>query len=264
LKPVRLVQFTDTHLFADPAARLCGIATSDSLDKVLALARLNGWPPDAILATGDLSQDGTPESYAHFVRVFDGLGPAVHCLPGNHDIPGILAAAVKGARTVHAGRRFEAGDWQVILLDSVIPNDNSGELADGELEFLDRALSSDARRHALICQHHNPVPVGSAWLDEMRLRNADAFFRVIDRHPHVRAVLCGHVHQEFESERRGVRLLATPSTCLQFLPGSEPFMLDVRPPGYRRLTLHPDGRIDTEVKRLSTYVFTPDLTMRGY
>jgi len=51
---------------------------------------------------------------------------------------------------------------------------------------------------------------------------------------------------------------------VQFLPGSEKFSLDTRTPGYRRLTLHPDGRIDTDVRRLARYDFTPDLSTRGY
>jgi Icc protein len=42
-------------------------------------------------------------------------------------------------------------------------------------------------------------------------------------------------------------LLATPSTCAQFLPLAADFSVDSRPPAYRRMTLHPDGTLDTEV-----------------
>ena len=98
----------------------------------------------------------------------------------------------------------------------------------------------------------------------MKLRNSEDFFRVLDRHRHVRGVLCGHVHQEFETERRGVRIMATPSTCVQFLPGSREFKFDTRLPGYRRLELHPDGRIYSSIRRLKSYGFTPDLSTRGY
>ena len=98
----------------------------------------------------------------------------------------------------------------------------------------------------------------------MQLRNGPAFFDIIDRFSNVRAILWGHVHQEFDGVRNGVRLLATPSTCFQFLPASENFALDTRPPGYRALTLHADGRLDTDVHRLDSYAFLPDLTSRGY
>jgi Icc protein len=55
------------------------------------------------------------------------------------------------------------------------------------------------------------------------------------------------VHQCFDTRRRGVRLLATPSTCAQFLPQANEFAVDARPPAYRRITLQPDGTLETEV-----------------
>jgi len=44
-----------------------------------------------------------------------------------------------------------------------------------------------------------------------------------------------------------VRLLATPSTCAQFLPHADEFAVDPRPPGYRTFELRPDGSLLTEV-----------------
>jgi Icc protein len=44
-----------------------------------------------------------------------------------------------------------------------------------------------------------------------------------------------------------VLFVSTPSTCAQFLPKSEFFALDERPPAARWLELHADGRIETEV-----------------
>jgi 3',5'-cyclic-AMP phosphodiesterase len=89
--------------------------------------------------------------------------------------------------------------------------------------------------------------MSSRWLDRVGLVNADEFFRVIDAHRDVRAILWGHVHQSFDALRRNVRLLATPSTCAQFLPHSDEFAVDPRPPAYRTLTLRADGTILTEV-----------------
>ena len=41
--------------------------------------------------------------------------------------------------------------------------------------------------------------------------------------------------------------LATPATCVQCKPGTPEPQVDERPPGYRWLELHPDGRIETRV-----------------
>ncbi|HEY4972955.1 MAG TPA: hypothetical protein VII41_05060, partial [Steroidobacteraceae bacterium] len=111
---------------------------------------------------------------------------------------------------------------------------------------LDAALRA-CERYAMVFVHHHPVSMGSRWIDAVGIENADQFFSVLDGHAQLRAVSWGHVHQCFDARRRGVRLLATPSTCIQFLPQSNEFAIDARPPAYRRLALQADGTLDTEV-----------------
>ena len=61
-----------------------------------------------------------------------------------------------------------------------------------------------------------------------------------------------------------IRLMSTPSTCIQFLPGSEDFAVDSRAPGYRWLTLHENGRIESGVQRLAQVPGSVDLASAGY
>lgn len=86
----------------------------------------------------------------------------------------------------------------------------------------------------------------------------------MDACPRVRGVLWGHIHQELDVERNGVRLLATPSTCIQFAPRSDDFALDHLLPGYRWLRLHADGRIETGVSRLRQLDYEIDFSQDGY
>jgi Icc protein len=151
---------------------------------------------------------------------------------------------------IRQDRSFFLGNWQVLLLNSSVPDQVGGHLSDDSLHWLARALDAHPNHHALVCLHHQPVPVGSAWIDEIGLSNGADLFAVLDRYPQVRAVLWGHVHQEFDTDRNGVRLLSTPSTCIQFAPGAEVFTLDAAGPGYRWLTLNGDGGMDTGVMRL--------------
>jgi len=99
----------------------------------------------------------------------------------------------------------------------------------------------------MVCLHHHPIPMGSRWLDGVGLAEAHEFWRVIDAHANVRAVVWGHVHQAFEGKRGDVRLFATPSTGAQFLPKSDRYAVDSRPPAYRSFELLADGRIDSHV-----------------
>lgn len=243
---LRLLHITDTHLHAETDARLRGVETYATLSRVLAHAANEARRPAAILATGDLSQDETPASYGHFRDLVAGFGLPVWYLPGNHDAPQHMTAML-GAAPFIAGGAQVSGNWCCILLDSFAAGDHGGRLAAAELERLDAALREHRARHVLLAIHHYPLPLGSRWLDELGLRNAADMLAIIDRSPQVRAVVAGHVHQAANVVRNGVHYLATPSTCFQFLPRSDAFAMDRRPPGYRWLNLMSDGSIATEV-----------------
>jgi len=243
-RDIRLLQISDPHLFASPSGALRGVESLASLQRVLAHAGGRKPPPDAVLCTGDIVND-EPAGYAHFARELEKLAKPVYCIPGNHDDPASMRSAL-GQPPFQVGGHADLGAWRIVLLDSCVPGKAGGHLRDAELAALDAALSA-SERFALVCVHHHPVSMASRWLDAVGIDNAEALFEVLDAHPQVRAVSWGHVHQLFDARRRGVRLLATPATCAQFLPLSERFAVDGRPPAYRRLTLRADGTIETEV-----------------
>jgi Icc protein len=254
--PVRLLQVTDPHLFADPTRTLYGVQTARSFRKVLDEALAPGAArPQAILVTGDIAEDHTPAAYANFRRALEPCALPVFCLPGNHDEPALMPELV-GRAGFQYGGRAEFGAWVAVFLDSHVHGRPEGRVAPGELERLDRELHDSRERPVLVCLHHPPLPVGSAWLDAVGLTNAAELLAVIDRHASVRVVLAGHVHQAFDRMHDDVRVLATPSTCAQFTPGTERCLMDLRPPGYRWLELEPDGRVRTEVRWLEDWSVT--------
>jgi Icc protein len=136
----------------------------------------------------------------------------------------------------------------VVMLDSTVAGSHHGHLDASELARLDAALASQQGAYALVCLHHHPVPHGSAWLDRLMLDNADEFFGVLARHPNVRGLAWGHTHQPFEGRREQIRLMGTPSTCMQFTQNADEFAVDERPPAYRWMELGDDGRIETGVE----------------
>jgi len=251
MSAIRLIQFTDPHLYGSETGELRGVATLPALSAALAQARARDWPPDALLLTGDLVQDD-PGGYRHFRRLLGSLGLPVLVIPGNHDEPQTMRRELAGEPFVLGGC-VDLGRWRIVLLDSVIPGSAGGALGASALEALDAALASAGTRHCLVCLHHHPVLMGSRWLDRVGLTDAAEFLHTIDAHRNVRAIVWGHVHQSYDALRKGVRLLATPSTCAQFVPKSDDFALDQRPPGYRTFELHADGSLLTEVVWIEGY-----------
>jgi Icc protein len=266
-RPVHILHITDSHLFAQRTGRLLGLVTYDSLKAVLADATRE--PPDMVLATGDLAQDGTAQAYEHLTEALSNFAsacpfpPPVYWVPGNHDEPAVMRATLTRA-PLRPETEVVVGGWYIILLDSTVSGEVGGVLSEGELARLDAGLRAHADCPALVCLHHNPVATSARWMDDIGLANADAFFAVLDRHPQVRGVLWGHVHQAMDVERRGVRLMASPSTCIQFKPETVEFGLDSVAPGYRRLWLHPDGRLETRVFRVNNFAGCANPDATGY
>jgi Icc protein len=243
---LRLIQFTDPHLYGSETETLRGIATLPALKAALADAQLSSaWPPDVVLVTGDLVQDD-PSGYVHIRRMFGALGAPVLCIPGNHDDPSAMRRELR-ADPFTVGGYSDFGAWRIVLLDSCLPGSASGRLSEKTLVQLDDALKTAGGRHCLVTLHHHPIDMESRWLDRVGLDNAKEFWNVIDRHHNVRAIVWGHVHQAYDGLRKDVRLLATPSTCAQFVPHADEFAVDRRPPAYRTLELQSDGSLLTEV-----------------
>ncbi|WP_439106562.1 3',5'-cyclic-AMP phosphodiesterase [Congregibacter sp.] len=260
---IRLVQLTDTHLKAFSGGKLLGLDTDYSLQAIVDLVNREYPSPDFVLGTGDLADSGAGDAYRRLIGYFDQVSTEHFWLPGNHDLRDIMLD-VGGARRLSG--EIRVGAWQIVMLDSQLPGEVGGHLGRPELQRLEECLqaSAVAGLHTLICLHHQPVPVGCDWLDEQKVSDADSFFEILGRYSHVKAVLWGHVHQELDQQCDGLRLLCTPSTCVQFLPQQVDFAVDGRAPGYRWMELDPDGSIRTSVSRAESQIFPVDKETSGY
>lgn len=239
---LRIVQVSDCHVSADPGADYRGAGADRNLAKLLPVVRQ--WQPDLLLLTGDISEDASAASYGRVAAMLDSVGAPVLALPGNHDDPVLMS------------RYFPRGPWQgpfvvekkgwlLVLLDSTRPGQVSGILPQETLDRLDALLARRSADHVLLALHHQPVPVGSPWIDRYPLRFPQSLFGVLDRHPAVRGLVWGHVHQDFRAERAGAALLGGPSTAANSLPGKDRFTLDLGGPACRWLELYADGQIET-------------------
>jgi len=257
---VHVVQLTDAHLFADPAGTLLGLNTRDSLRHVVAQVRREQPQLDLLLCTGDLSQDGSVASYEAFRELTREIAVPTRWLPGNHDEARVMAeVAPELVQSV-----TDIGSWRVVMLNSAVLGATHGQLEQDQLAILDAALASAGERYCLVCCHHQPVDIGCAWIAPIGLRNADELLQRLSGYPQVKALLWGHIHQEWDEERDGLRLMATPSTCIQFAAGSEDFKVSEEQPGYRWLCLHADGRVETGVARATDFAVKLDFNSPGY
>lgn len=262
---VRLLQITDPHLFSAEHEKLLGVNTTESFQAVLDQIRQTSFNYDLVLATGDLIQDHNPEAYHRFAEMVKPLAKPIFWLEGNHDRQPQMSLYLARHPHIQAEKQILAGShWQILLLNSQVANAPSGNLSFGQLAWLNSKLAEYPKRYALVVLHHNILPTNSAWLDQHCLKNSEALAEVLSQYPNVKAILHGHIHQEVDAMWKDYRVLATPSTCIQFKPNCDEFTLDLLPQGWRELSLFEDGRIETEVKRLNSNDFLPDFQSKGY
>ena len=173
--PVLLVQLSDSHLFAEADGSLLGLKTAQSLQQVIDLVQAEQPHIDGLLATGDLTQDGSVEAYQRFRTLTAPLAPFGRWIPGNHDQVAQMREAAVQSRLLEPV--VDIGNWRITLLNSAVPHSTPGYLEDDQLQLLAQSLSEAPDRHHLVCLHHHPVSVGCPWLEPIGLRNADQLLR---------------------------------------------------------------------------------------
>ena len=248
---LRVLHLTDPHLFADPQGTLRGSVTYESLAAVLKHYADSGWTADIVVVTGDLIQDDSAEAYENFRRLLEPLALPVFCLPGNHDVRELMRDALSTPPFSYC-ESVERDGWLVTLIDSCVTGTAGGAISADEYRRLDRQLTATTAANVMVCLHHPPVPMGSKWLDTVGLAGGDAFIERLAAFDAVKLAIFGHVHQAYDADHAGIRIIATPSTCRQFAQGSDEFAVDDNPPAYRRIELSDDGSFETQLVWLDT------------
>lgn len=260
-KPVNIIQITDCHLGESSGETILSMNPDNSLADVLSLIKQNHDDIDLVLATGDLSNDGSESSYARLNQtLLKQLDAPFVWLPGNHDKPEHMAKVA----TAPNQRVIVLEHWVILMLDSHVDGQIYGHLSADELSFMQDTLREHSDKHAMICLHHQPVPIGSQWMDNYIVRNAQDFWQLLEGYSQLKLVVWGHVHQEFADSYKDIGLLAAPSTCIQFTPGQKDFAVEDAMPGYRWFRLHSDGRYETGVERTPEKDYGIDFQSSGY
>lgn len=242
-----LIQISDCHLFAD--VDRCGygqINPYQSLIKVLTLAA--DIAPDALLLSGDISNDCTAQSYQHLASLIEAYLPGVdwHLIPGNHDDT-VQMQRLFSAQMTCLEQPVVMGRWMLHGLDSQF----QGTLGKVEVEQLARLqdkLKAFPDHHHVVAVHHHPIAC-NGWMDKHAWVNSELFLQWLDTQPAIRLVLHGHIHTDLSWSRGQSLIQACPSSCWQWTVDAD-FGVADDAPGLRCIRLFADGRIASEVHRI--------------
>ena len=245
-----VAQISDSHLFADKGVLFHGHNVYQNLYHILKAIK-SDFVVDAIVFSGDLTQDDTPESYQNFVQAVNdaGITKPIYFLAGNHDDTKLLESELQGP-LFHHDKVIASENWKLHLLNSKSQTP-SGNLSSETLANL--AAYHNEKAHQFIFMHHNPINV-NMFIDKYALENKAEFWAVAKKMTSLKGVGCGHVHRELtiksHHDINTVPLYACPATSIQFDPIEDGVSaLDERP-GYRRFIFFASGEIQTDVFRV--------------
>lgn len=211
-----ILQITDTHIVAE------GVLVSGKLDTGAALKRLVSrlcsihdqiGPVDAVLVSGDLSDDGTAESYERFKALVAPLGLPLHIIPGNHDAREPMRAAFteqlpgNGPLNWHV----QVGNVHMIGLDTLVEGHRHGTLTHETLTYLRNALIRANGAPVLLALHHPPFPSGIKFMDDIGLTNQGAIKKAVSGYSGKMHIVCGHIHSMMLTSIAGHVAISAPS-----------------------------------------------------
>ncbi len=256
-----LIHLTDLHLFKDPRQKMVDISPFCTLETIIKhLNQTKLGEPKYIILTGDISQDESQESYKLAQETLKKLNCPILATMGNHDFMPHFTETFGNPTQL-----LEIANWRILLLNSHYPQHVEGRLVKNDLDFLKYNLEKHREYPTLIFMHHHILASQSKWLDLIDLKNKKLFLKIITSYQNIRAIICGHVHQESVTLFREIPFFSTPATSWQFALNCKNFKLDNLMPGYRWVKLFADGTIKSSVTRLPyCEQFIPNQACRGY
>jgi Icc protein len=246
---VNILQITDLHILPESGQKMSGVDTEYTFNQVLEHAHAHHGQADLILVTGDLTQHPCASGYLRIVKELEKYQTRTLCLPGNHDDLALMQQFIN-TNQVNCDKYILFKYWQIICLNSKKTGSQGGYLVSDELDYLATTLAKHPGLNTLIAVHHHPLPTNSKWMDTMMIKNSAELFSLLQNYPQVKAITCGHIHQELEILKNNQIIFGTPSTCFQFKPNSVQYAVDNSKPGYRLMELHSNGQITSKVHRV--------------
>ncbi|GAB2643064.1 metallophosphoesterase [Gordonia jinhuaensis] len=210
---------------------------------------------DVLLVTGDIADTGTTSQYMEAAGVLKSPLPMLLC-PGNHDRRAEFAHQLlgrdSGDKPINTALRVNGA--LVLSMDSSVPDEPQGLLSYGTLDWADQQITDFGDGGpVLMAFHHPPVTLEMPFMDAIRMQGTPRLGALIDKHPSVVGMFCGHAHTGAITQFHNRRVALAPGVAstlnLPFEGGG--IINETQPPGLAFHVIDDDWRIITHYRAVT-------------
>jgi len=181
---MRFVQLSDLHIG--------GLFKADVFDTIV--EEVNNLKPDAIIISGDLSEDGLIFQFQQIQNELKRFNcPNLIIFPGNHDYrhTGYLLF-----RTFFPSKQiYEFGDIVVLVVGTARPDREEGEVGHRQNLWIEESLRRYDNKKKIVAMHHHLIAIpDTGFANVVGILDAGDTLRVC-LESKVDLVLCGHKHR---------------------------------------------------------------------
>lgn len=202
---MKLLHLSDIHL-TEKGKTIWGVNPKERLDYTInRISQIKDI--DAIIISGDLSDDNSAWTYKYIDCCFSKLNIPTYCCAGNHDSKEQMVNILSFIKVEPI---IFIGDWKILFVDSTIKGKGKGYVDEKELSFLKKEIS-EYNKNIIVVLHHPPILSGG-WFNKKVLINHNELNKILTTSKNVRLVLYGHIHSFTQEELNGIIYHSTSST----------------------------------------------------
>ena len=247
-----LIQLSDLHLV--PPGKLTSkvldtnAILEETINEILSKKDYFG-QIDGLVVTGDISDDGSMESYLSAYEKLSKLNVPILVIPGNHDLRDPMRKVFH--ENVQFSKNSSQFDWVfeidetlIIGLDTLVEGENFGFLEEKSLDFLSHQLSNNSGSDLVLLIHHPPIKTGIYFMDQIGLTNTSDLSECLKATDRPIKILCGHVHGVYHGLLGIHPVVSAPSICSAFEFNRQEFApvgFNKGPTGYAYLETSSNG-----------------------
>lgn len=219
---IKLIQITDTHINSNEEL-LYDIDTTSRLKTIIDNVNKNHINADFCIFTGDISDDGSEESYIKAKELIDSLEIPYIIAIGNHDNRSIAMKTWSLEKNISTGKLDQSiiiGENLVLILDTSGDDTyngkkHSGNLNDKQIIWIEKMTKKFNNYNTYIFMHHPPFDVylnqfEGICLDDL---SATSFRKKINTMENIKHIFFGHIHRQINGRWNKISFSSAPSTA---------------------------------------------------